>query len=315
LLIEGLWLALIGTAAGVALGIAFMRVVNSLSLPIPFPIALHLSPDRAVFVCALGLVILTVLLCALLPSVNATRMTLVPALKKEEPFYLMRRFTARGVLLTGQVTVSTVLLVTAFLFVRNLVRTQVTNPGFEVNHALVAQIGFVRGRPDADHPAFLEAAVERARSLPGIAAAAYAGAIPLTAHGGSTSGLSARLGDNATPQHVEFARAVVGPGYFSTLNVRLLAGREFDRTDGPGTPPVAIINEEFSRRYFRGTNPIGQRLQFVDDSIIYQIVGVVGNGKHRTLGEDQRAALYLPLRQRPKLSVAFVVMRTQRDPR
>ena len=105
-----------------------MRVVNSLSLPIPFPIALNLAADRAVFFCALGLVALTVVTCALFPALQTTRMSLVPALKREEPFYIVRRFTARGVLLTGQVMVSTILLVTAFLFVRNLMRTQVTSP-------------------------------------------------------------------------------------------------------------------------------------------------------------------------------------------
>jgi predicted permease len=314
LVVEALWLSLIGTAAGVALSLVFMRVVNSLSLPVPFPIALHLTADGGVFLCAVGVVILTVLLCALLPSIHATRVTLVPALKKEEPFYLMRRFTARGVLLTGQVAVSTILLVTAFLFVRNLMRTQVTNPGFEVNHALVAQIGFVRGRPDADHPAFLESAVERVRALPGIVDASYTAGIPLTAHGGSTSGLSARIGDNTTTEHVEFARTAVGPGYFSTLGIRLLGGREFQRTDASGAPPVAIINEEFSRRYFRGKNPIGQRLQFSEEKMQLEIVGVVGNGKHRTLGEDQRAALYLPMRQQRKVNVAFVVARTRNDP-
>ena len=78
---------------------------------------------------AVALVFLSILLCGVLPALNATRLVLVPALKREEPFYATRRFTARGVLLTSQVTVSTVLLVTAFLFVRNLARTKVTDPG------------------------------------------------------------------------------------------------------------------------------------------------------------------------------------------
>ena len=314
LLIEGVWLALIGTAGGVLLSVAFMRVVNSLSLPVPFPVELHLAPDMAVFLCALGLVVLTVVFCALLPSFHATRMTLVPALKKEEPFYVMRRFTGRGTLLTGQVMVSTILLVTAFLFVRNLMRTQVTNPGFEVNRALVAQIGFVRGRPEADNPAFLQAAVDRVAALPGIAEAAYTKHVPLTVSGGGSSGLTARAGEGSKPQHVEFSRNVVGPGFFSTLRVRVVSGREFRATDAPGTPAVAIINEEFARRYFRGASPVGQRLQFEEEKLDLEIVGVVANSKHRTLGEEQRPALFLPVRQHPSdLHVGFIVARTQGD--
>src|SRR5262245_4161361 len=314
LLIEGLWLALIGTAAGLALSLGFMRVVNGAALPVPIPIELHLSPDGAVFLCAIGLVVLTVVACALLPAIHATRLTLVPALKHEEPFYIMRRFTARGVLLTGQVTVSTVLLVTALLFLRNLTRAQVTDPGFQTDHALVAQVGFVQGRPDADHSAFLQAAVERVAALPGVDAAAYAASIPLSTRG-STNGQSARIGDNPNAEHVEFAKHLVGRGYFSGMGIRVLGGREFLTADAPGTPRVAIINQEFVRRYFRGANPIGQRLRFVDTNVEIEIVGVVTNGKHVTLGEDQRAAMYFALRQESEdLRVAFVVARTRGEP-
>jgi predicted permease len=316
LMVEGLWLALIGTLAGIGLSVTFMRVVNSLSLPIPFPIALNLTADRAVFLCALGLVALTVVTCALFPAVQATRMSLVRALKREEPFYLVRRFTARGVLLTGQVMVSTILLVTAFLFVHNLMRTQVTSPGFEVNRSLVAQIGFVQGQRDADHPAFLQAAVERVRALPGVAEAAYAESVPLTVHAGSSNGLSARIDGGAQTQHVEFSREIVGPGYFSAMGIRLLGGREFAASDAPGTPAVAIVNEAFARRYLGGASPLGKRVQFVEkDSSDFRVVGVVANSKMRTLGEDERAAIYLPLRQSSKdLRVGFVIARTRSDP-
>jgi putative ABC transport system permease protein len=315
LLIEGFWLSLIGTLGGVALSVAFMRVVNSLSLPIPLPIELHLTADRTVFFGALAVVVLTVVSSALLPALHATRLTLVPALKQEEPFYASRRFTARGVLLTGQVTVSTVLLVTAFLFVRNLTRTQVTNPGFDAGRTVMAQIGFVQGADSTDHSPWLEEAVERVRSLPGVESAAYAATIPLTVHSGSSNGLTARIGSNAMGEHVQFARSVVGPGYFATMGVRVLAGREFTARDADGAPPVAIINEEFARRYFRGASPIGQHIQFAENQLAFDVVGVVANGKHRTLGEDQQAAIYLPVRQHgANLRIAFVVARTRNDP-
>ena len=314
LLVEGVWLALIGTAAGLALSIAFMRVVNGLTLPVPLPLALHLAPDRAVLLCALGLVVLTVVLCALLPAMQATRLTLVPALKREEPIYGMRRFTTRGVLLTGQVAVSTVLLVTAFLFVRNVLRTHLTDPGFEVRHGLVAQTGFVQGRSSATPLAYLRAAVERVRAMPGIEDASYADAVPLTIHGGSSNGMSARIGANATAEHVEFAQSHVGPGYFATLGIRLLAGREFQSADAAGDGRVAIVNEAFSRRYYDGRSLIGQHIR-LEERIDLEVVGVVANSKHRTLGEEQRAALYLPLREDAReLRVAFVLARTHGDP-
>ena len=312
-LVEGFWLALIGTAAGVLLSFGFMRLVNSITLPIPLPVELNLAPDPALFLVAIAVVFLAILLCGVLPAFSATRLPLVPALKKEEPFYSNRRVTARGVLLAGQVTVSTVLLVTAFLFIRNLARTQVTDPGFEVERALVAQLGFARGQPPAEHLDVLHRAVERVRALPGVEQAAYSSGVQLTMYGASSSGLSAHI-DEGEARHVEFSRLHVGPGYFGTLRIPLLGGREFQAADRQGAPAVAIVNAEFARRHFDGRNPVGSRLRFDGTDVTWEIVGMVANSKHQTLGEDRRSALYLPLLQNPgELSIAFVLARTRGD--
>ncbi len=314
-LAEGFWLALIGTVFGIALSTGFMRVINSVSLPVGVPIELHLAPDRALMLIALGLVFLTILLCALLPAISATRLTLVPALKREEPFFATRRLSMRGVLLVGQVTVSTVLLVTAFLFLRNLGRTQVTNPGFEQNRLVVAQLGLVEGRSAAEHMAFLERATERVQGLPEVELAAFTNAVPLTIRGGSSNGRSVRVNERANAEHIEFSRSLVGPGYFSTMGVSLRGGREFQRADTKGTPAVVIVNEEFARRLFAGRNPVGSRLRFEGEPLDLEIVGVVANGKHQTLGEDQRAALYFPIQQYPeRLNTVFVLARTRAEP-
>lgn len=315
LLVEGAWLALFGTVAGVALSMAFMTLVNGITLPVPIPVELHLAPDRPLLLAAIGVVLLTIVACGVLPAFGATRLALVPALKREEPLGRGRRLTLRSALLAGQVTVSTVLLVTAFLFVRNLARTQVTDPGFEVERALVAQVGFVQGRPAAEHIGLLERAVGRARALPGVEDAAFSSAVPLTMYGGASNGRSARIDDRDATEHAEFSRLHVGPGYFSTMNVRLVGGRDFLDADQPGTAPVAIVNEEFARRHFAGRSPVGSRIRFESDGAppeAFEIVGVVANGKHQTLGEAQRSALYLPLRQHPEgLNLAFVLVRTR----
>jgi ABC-type antimicrobial peptide transport system permease subunit len=124
-----------------------------------------------------------------------------------------------------------------------------------------------------------------------------------------------RVDDRANAQHIEYSRLLVGPGYFSTMRVPLRGGREFQPGDTKGTPPVVIINEEFRRQLFEGRNPVGSRLRFEDEGIDLEIVGVVANGKHQTLGEDQRAALYLPIKQYPEgLNTVFVLARTRGDP-
>jgi len=315
LLVEGLWLALLGTAGGLAFSVVFMQFVNRVSLPVPVPIELHLAPNGVVLGGALGLMLLTILLCALAPALRATRVALAGALKQEEPRFTNRRFTMRGLLLTGQVTVSTILLVTAFLFVRNLARTQLADPGFEVAHTLVAQIGFVQSRSGVDRTAFLQSAVERVRALPGVRTAAYARGVPLTIRGGSTNGERVRFDGRTEAVHVQYARDVVGPDYFATLSIRLLGGREFVRSDEPGAPRVAIVNEEFARRYFDGQSPVGHRFRYAEhDAGDFEIVGLAANSKHRTIGEEQRPALYLPLAQHADgLEVAFVLVRTITD--
>ena len=314
LLVEGFWLALLGTALGAALSVAFMRLVNGLTLPIPLPIELQLAADGRTFAAALGLVFVSTMLCALLPALTATQSGLTPALKREERHYVGRGLKLRGLLLIGQVTVSTVLLVTAFLFVRNLARSQSTNPGFEVQNALVAQLGLDEAKPMDEHIAFLERAVERVRGLPGVESVGYSRVLPLTTQSGSSNGRSVRI-DGGSPEHMEYALGQVGPGYFSTMGIRLLQGREFSSSDVAGGPRVGIVNEEFARRYLRGGNPVGRSVRFTDDTVDIAIVGMVANSKHNSLGEEQRAALYHPVRQYTSgLGVAFVVARVRTNP-
>ncbi|MGH7720124.1 MAG: FtsX-like permease family protein, partial [Gemmatimonadaceae bacterium] len=106
------------------------------------------------------------------------------------------------------------------------------------------------------------------------------------------------------------------PAYFATLGIPLLQGREFRASDRQGAPSVAIVNEEFVRRYLGGTSPIGSVLRFIEETtpVAFEIVGVVANSKHNTIGEEQRAAFYLPLLQYPeRLELAFVLGRTRGD--
>jgi predicted permease len=312
---DGFWLAVIGTIGGTALTAAFMRIVNNVTLPIPIPISLFLAPDRALVGAALALVFATIFLSALVPAFSSTRLSLVPALKREEPFRATRRVTLRGLLLTGQVAISTVLLVTAFLFLRNLSRTQVTDPGFDVRQSLVVQVGFTEDSVSDARIGLLQRGIERLEALPEVELAAFTNGVPLTIHGGSSSGLSARIDDRPNAEHVEFSRVLVGPRYFETLRVPVRAGREFLPGDVKGTPGVAIVNEEFARRHFGGRSPVGSHVRFANEGLDLEIVGMVANGKHQTLGEEQRVALYLPLLQHPEgLNVAFVVARVGSDP-
>jgi len=318
LLTEGLWLAVVGTAGGVAIAGPLMALLNGVSLPFPMPIDLGLSLDAGVAGYALLLIAVACVLSALVPALQATRVALAPTLRDDGRTALGPRMTMRRVLAIGQVAVSLTLLITATLFVRNLARTQSLDTGFDTAHTAVAQIAFVQDRYSREaRDAMVETALDRVRAIPGVVSAAATTGVPLTIHGGRTTGTGIRIEGVRDEVHVEFSGTDVGPDYFSAMGMRTESGREFRRTDDRAAAPVVIVNEEFVRRYFGGRDPVGRTMDLPGDSgaVPTEIVGVVSNAKHRTLGEATRAAVYVPLRQRNGDSrLVFIVARTAGDP-
>lgn len=301
LLTEGFWLALFGTLLGLLLSHLLIRTVSRLTLPIPISIELHTTLDLRLLVFSLLLLVMTTVLCGLVPALHATRPTLVPALKQDEPRYAHRRWTLRGLLVIGQVAVALVLLLTAFLFLRNLGRARELDPGFDTTHTLVAEVSFVEGRytPEA-RAALLNDAIARLSAVPGVEAATYAHGVPLTMRSGMTTGAELKIAEGGEWFQTVYQVNLVGPDYFSTMGIPVLRGREFRPTDRRGGPAVAIINEEFARRHFQGNDPIGHHLLLPGAGVSYpvEIVGVVKNGKHRSIGEEQQGAIYEAFLQR-----------------
>ena len=302
LLTEGFWLALAGTAAGLVVMTGIMTVVSRLTLPVPLPVALRASFDgRLLAFCAITTVA-TTLLCALVPALQATRESQLPALKREETRSGFRRWSLRGILVVAQVAVAVVLLVTAALFLRNLAQSRSTDVGFDVAHGMVAQIGFVEGRYTAETvTAWLDDAVERVRAVPGVRTASYAVGAPLTIRSGRRSGATIAVAGTETSFHAMYANNFVGPEYFETMGIGLVKGREFRRDDRRGAPAAIVVNEEFVRRYLADRDPLGSALMLPganDRTYPAEIVGVVRDNKYRTLGEDLSPALYEAYAQR-----------------
>ena len=320
LLAEGIWLALFGTIGGLLLMFVLMTLITRVSLPIPMPIELHADIDGRLLLYSSVLLILTTMFSALAPALHATRPSLVPALKQEEPRYAHRRWTLRGLLVIGQVAVALVLLLTALLFLRNLNRAAEANPGFDMARTMVAQISFVEGRYTREtRAAFLQAAVDRLKALPNVEQATYAHAVPLTIRSGMTTGAELRLAGGGDAFHARYEVNLVGPDYFSTMGIGLVKGRDFSLTDRSGAPVVVIINEEFARRHLAGVDPIGRHLLLPagPEQAAYpaEIVGVAGNSRHRTIGETQQAAMYEPFLQRGNRGrFVHILVRTRIDP-
>jgi predicted permease len=315
LLAEGFWLALAGTVAGLGVMVGLMSLVSRVSLPVPLPVELRASFDTRLLAFCTATTVATTLLCALVPALQATRHSQLPALKRDETRVGFRRWSLRGLLVVAQVAVAAMLLVTASLFVRNLARAHSTDVGFDTARTMVAQIGLVEGRYTAETgAAWLDDAIERLRGLPGVRSASYAVGAPLTIRSGARSGARLTVAGTGRSFQAMYANNFVGPAYFETMGISLLEGREFRRDDRHGAPAAIVINEEFARRYFPDTDPLGAVLLLpgdLDRAAPAEIVGVVRTSKYRSLGEDPTPAMYEAYAQRATVQrVVHVLVQT-----
>ena len=318
LFLEGLPLAV----AGGGLGLLLARTSNSwlgrVTLPQPaavnWPLDLVLAPalDLRVLGFALAAAVLTAVVFALLPALDATRSDLAGMLREigaGASAGSSRRL--RATLVAAQVAVSVVLLAGTGVALRSLLHTTRADPGFDpAGVAVVTLSPDLLGYGGAEVEELFSRLRERVADLPGVRSAALASHLPLTGainFGAPVAPEGRDVQTSGTWPLVDFAS--VGPGYFETMRIPLVAGRPFAETDGPTAPAVAIVNETLARRLWPDSPALGRRLH--DGA---EVIGVARDGKYRTLGERPRPFLYTSLGQAPRGTCTLVV-RTTGDPR
>ncbi len=296
LLVESLLLAATGAALGAGLAQVLSRFLVTFLSTSNNPVSLDLAPDWRVFGFAAGLAVLTCFLFGLAPAIRATRM---------EPGAVMKaggrgmtasreRFSLRRALVVAQVALSLVLVAGALLFSRSLGKLLTVDTGFRHEGVLTAVVRFERLTLPPDRiPAFKDQLLDRIRAIPGMESAAI-GMIPLSDSGGNAIWM-----DGAdSQQRKNTSRSWVGPGYFKTLQIPLLAGREFDAGDRAGAPKVAIVNEAFARKFLNAASPVGHRFWSEAtpgaSETLYEIVGLVRDTKYEDLREEFRPIAYTP---------------------
>ncbi len=315
LLTEGFWIAVAGTAGGLVLMQLLQGLLSQLSLPFPVPLELKVTFDWRLVAYVVALTLLTTLLSALAPALQATKRSQWPALRQGDG-RSMGRGTLRNALVVGQLAIALVLVVTASLFMKTLTLAQYLNPGFDTESTYVGLIGFVEGRYDhQSRTAWLEQAASRLRQFPGVRSASFASGAPLTILSGMSTGFELAIDGREGRFHAEYEDNFVGPDYFDSLGIRLIKGRGFSPDDVAGSPAVIVVNEEFVRRYLQGLEPVGSRVRLPgprDETYPAEIVGVVADSKHRSLGEDQKAAIYEAYGQRAhRQRVAHLFVRAE----
>jgi macrolide transport system ATP-binding/permease protein len=234
----------------------------------------------------------------LVPVFQTRHLALADTLKSEASGIMGARGRAwfRSSLVVLQVTLSFVLLVGATLLIQSLRKIRTTSPGFSTTQVLDTSMPLIAAGYDEPHAkAFQDELMQRVRALPGVEAAAYARVVPLGYEQYSSTPIAV---DGYEPQPNEGPTAdynEVSPGYFATLGIPLISGREFTRADDENAPRTAIVNQTMVGRYWHGQNPVGQRLQVKGNWV--QVVGVVKDSKYYSMDEAPRPFFYVPLRQ------------------
>ena len=301
LLTESILLSSLASIAAVAVTIFVGRLVGRLSLPVAEPLVLDLTFDWRVMAFTVGLSILTAVLFGLAPAVQASGVRVLPALRGGVTGGQRPRI--RGTLVVAQVALSTVLLVGAGVLVRSMVQARSIDIGFSTNRVVTASIDLSPlSYTDERGIQLFDRLRDRLSRDPAIASVSVIGIVPLTVSSQASAfvkeGSPAPAPKERLPQ-VFFDS--VSAGYFQTVQIPLLAGRDFTSGEPASAPQVAIINETLANRFWPGENPIGKHLQSVGprNSLgpSIEVVGLARNARYATVGENPKAFLYFPLSQ------------------
>jgi predicted permease len=302
LLTESILLALVGGALGLLLAYWLLAALIGADLQLPLPVGDEVSIDRRVLLFAMLLSLVTGILFGLAPAAQASRPDVVPVLKNESvPAGVSRRgpggrFTLRQTLVVAQIALSLVSLIGAGVFLRSLTRTQATNTGFETAGVLVMNFNLGReGYTPERGQIFYEQAAARIATLPGVRHAAVAQNAPLG--GGLLRSVFPEGQDTTTRDRILVQVNSVSPGYFDTIGIPLLRGRDFVSTDATGAPLVVIVNQTMAERFWPGQDALGKRFKFFGDDDFTTIIGLAKNSKYNAIAEDPIPFIYQPLRQ------------------
>ena len=312
LLAESFVLASLGGLAGLLLAAWSVRLVLGIQPALPIPITLDLSLDARVLGFTALVAMATGLLFGLAPALQATRTDLVPSLKDDAAALSGGgRMRLRGLLVVAQVTVCVVLLVGAALLTRGAMRAARVDIGFHPEGLAITTVDLAMHRYSADRGAvFYRDALDRVRAIPGVTSAALVERLPFSPNlhtrnllvEGKTYPPDAR-GDLLDV-------TAVTSGYFRTLGVPVLQGRDFDNRDTEGSPPVVIVNEAMARKYWPGVSAVGRRIRAHGASAPFEVVGVVRDYKVRTVGESPVPFVHFARAQRYAPSVSILARTT-----
>jgi predicted permease len=296
LLTESILLSLLGASAGALLAIWGARFLFSYLMPGLTTISIDFTLDWRVLTFTLAVSLLTGILFGLAPAMKSTRFEVGPELKGERTLVPGTRILWRKILVSAQISLSLILLIGAGLFLRSLMKLRAQDPGFDSHHVLTLSMNPAQsGYDNARARQFYREVADRVSSIPAVQSVSLA-RVGLATNSNWGSGITVegyqpKEGDDGPN------RNAVGAGYFRTLKIPLLRGRDFSPRDTGTAPHVAIINERFAEFYFAGRDPIGKHIGRGGDAPDYTIIGIAKDGKYSNLRQPTPRFWYIPYEQ------------------
>ncbi len=297
-LTEGLLIAALGTTAGLVVASFTRSLLMRFGLPFRVRLNIEAAFDWRVLAFALVLCLLTVLFFGLWPAFRASRAALATAGSRGAAGRTIEgRSPLRGSLVILQVAFSFLLLVAAGLFTRTLINAKSADPGFGSRNLILFTVDpATQGYGDARIASFYGQVLERVLPLPAVRSAAWARDIPLDMSRMETKVRPAESGAATVWTPAEYN--VVGPGYFRTMGISLLQGRDFTQQDREGSPRAVIVNKTLANSYWSASSTLGRRIEVHEPhGQVLEVVGIARDLKYHELGESGRPYLYLPLQQ------------------
>ena len=266
--------------------------------------ALDATPGDRVIAFALALATTSAVLVAIGPALRAIRPPLAQSLRGAAGDITERSTSrTRKVLVSAQIAIACVLLITAALLVESVRNQLHADPGFTTRNALLANVDLPPVIDEESGERFFDTSLDAIRALPGVKAASWVRSLPLSSVSRrrfEPEGYMPRPGED-----LELQANVVAPGYFRTLGIALVSGRDFSEDDDASTERIAIVNEALAARFFNG-DAIGRHL--VDSGgRTLEIVGVVRNGRSTTVTRIEPPTVFYPLRQEYSPGMSLVV--------
>ena len=286
LISESLLLGILGGLAGLAIATLGAKILASIPMPLPVPVTVDLTPDARVAGFAIALGIAAAVIFSFVPAWQTVSPTLAGPLRDSDGY---RKSRLRGVLVVTQIALSLLLLVGAGLTLRALSRARALDPGFDANHVTAVSFDPSLNQYDMSRAwAFYQQLLEQVRALPGVQSAGIVEHVPLTL-GSTESGMWFPGGRwNTGERPMDMPVNAVSAGYFSTLRIPILRGRELRDTG------EVVVNETFARRFFPNEEPLGQHVSFDGSQGPWRVVvGVARDARYHSVAESPMPFLYL----------------------